>query len=287
MNDFTPEEFRELEAKLKTETDSPLHMSAVGRWAKACCARRHEKNAAQVAKPARSEHQSRLDESATLDRDSCLTCHDIAVKPRITDCQHVFCEACIQRVCDQSAERGLDTTSCPHCGKIFLGSKRYTNQEAQPTRASVTSAKSSPDSRSQSKGAESGSRTLDWLDGSEELLSSAKLAALKTQISTWLREAPEDKIVVFTQFHLMVIIIARLCQKEKWTHLLYTGEMSPETRHNTQRDFQEATSTVQIMIAGLKCGGQGLNLTAANRVISVDLWWNHSVELQAFGRVFR
>ncbi|KAH0558478.1 hypothetical protein GP486_004865 [Trichoglossum hirsutum] len=43
----------------------------------------------------------------------------------------------------------------------------------------------------------------------------------------------------------------------------------------------------RIMIAGLKCGGQGLNLTMACRVICIDLWWNHSVEQQAFGRVFR
>lgn len=30
-----------------------------------------------------------------------------------------------------------------------------------------------------------------------------------------------------------------------------------------------------------------LNLTCANRVILVDLWWNLSIEMQAFSRVFR
>lgn len=43
----------------------------------------------------------------------------------------------------------------------------------------------------------------------------------------------------------------------------------------------------KIMIASLKCGGVGLNLTMASRVISVDLWWNNCVEQQAFCRVFR
>jgi len=38
---------------------------------------------------------------------------------------------------------------------------------------------------------------------------------------------------------------------------------------------------------GLKCGGLGLNLTCANRVIIVDLWWNLAMESQAYGRVFR
>lgn len=40
-------------------------------------------------------------------------------------------------------------------------------------------------------------------------------------------------------------------------------------------------------IAGLKCGGQGLNLTCANRVIITDLWWNMAAEQQAFSRVYR
>lgn len=38
---------------------------------------------------------------------------------------------------------------------------------------------------------------------------------------------------------------------------------------------------------GLKCGALGLNLTAANRVIIVDPWWNTTREDQAFGRVWR
>lgn len=37
----------------------------------------------------------------------------------------------------------------------------------------------------------------------------------------------------------------------------------------------------------MRCGGIGLNLTAANRVIIVDLWWNVVLEKQAFGRVKR
>lgn len=30
-----------------------------------------------------------------------------------------------------------------------------------------------------------------------------------------------------------------------------------------------------------------LNFPWANRCISLDLWWNHAVEQQAFGRIFR
>lgn len=37
----------------------------------------------------------------------------------------------------------------------------------------------------------------------------------------------------------------------------------------------------------MRCGGQSLNLTCANRVIMCDTWWNRAAEEQAFGRVFR
>ena len=37
----------------------------------------------------------------------------------------------------------------------------------------------------------------------------------------------------------------------------------------------------------LKAGGVGLNLTGADTVILVDLWWNPAVEDQAIGRAHR
>ena len=37
-------------------------------------------------------------------------------------------------------------------------------------------------------------------------------------------------------------------------------------------------------LISLKAGGVGLNLTGADTVILVDLWWNPAVEDQAIGR---
>ena len=41
------------------------------------------------------------------------------------------------------------------------------------------------------------------------------------------------------------------------------------------------------MATSLKCGGVGLNLTEANRVICMDLAWNAATENQAIDRVHR
>ena len=44
---------------------------------------------------------------------------------------------------------------------------------------------------------------------------------------------------------------------------------------------------ISVMLVSLKCGGVGLNLSIACRVIICDLWWNPAVEDQAIDRVHR
>lgn len=55
--------------------------------------------------------------------------------------------------------------------------------------------------------------------------------------------------------------------------------MSIAARDKAIEDFR-MDPVMKIMVASLKCGGVGLNLTMASRVICVDLWWNDSVEQQ-------
>jgi SNF2 family DNA or RNA helicase len=62
--------------------------------------------------------------------------------------------------------------------------------------------------------------------------------------------------------------------------------MTTEHRSKVITEFG-TNPNIRILISGLKCGGLGLNLTMASRCISLDLWWNHAVEQQAFGRIFR
>lgn len=55
--------------------------------------------------------------------------------------------------------------------------------------------------------------------------------------------------------------------------------MNQAERDKALVDF-EKDDRYKIMIASLKAGGVGLNLTMASKVICVDLWWNSSVEQQ-------
>lgn len=49
----------------------------------------------------------------------------------------------------------------------------------------------------------------------------------------------------------------------------------------------QANPDITVFLISLKAGGVGLNLTAADRVILLDDWWNPAVEDQAMGRAHR
>lgn len=77
-----------------------------------------------------------------------------------------------------------------------------------------------------------------------------------------------------------------MLQREKVDHVYFMGAMSQQQREDSVLRFHNE-KTIKVMIAILKGGGVGLNLACTNRVIFIDLWWNHFIEQQAFGRVFR
>lgn len=78
----------------------------------------------------------------------------------------------------------------------------------------------------------------------------------------------------------MLHLLGRICRTERWSYEKYTGNMSHESRDKALASFCDPNGNVRILLASLKAGGLGLNLTAANRVITLDPWYNESVEQQ-------
>jgi SNF2 family DNA or RNA helicase len=62
--------------------------------------------------------------------------------------------------------------------------------------------------------------------------------------------------------------------------------MRLDARDKAIQEFRNAKGAC-VLIASIRCGGVGLNLTMAQRVIIVDPWWNWAVEEQAYCRVYR
>ncbi|KAJ0319128.1 hypothetical protein COL5a_010342 [Colletotrichum fioriniae] len=118
------------------------------------------------------------------------------------------------------------------------------------------------------------------------LTSSAKLTALKETVLRWQAEASDDKIIIFSQFNVAMKIVGSMLEAEGIDFAYLSGSQTTEQRNKAVDEFQNGDK-IKVLIVSLRAGGQCLNLTWANRVILIELWWNHAVEQQAFARVFR
>lgn len=149
-----------------------------------------------------AKYLSTFNEKELLSRCICGICADVADEPTITDCKHVFCRDCIQAECNKAAAQS-NWTECPVCSSAFDGAVPFEELKAKQDASSPPS--EGDGSQTGGKRRRKGNkRSSDpWLDVPGEMLPSAKTVALKQQVLEWQKEAPDDKIVIFTQFHLM------------------------------------------------------------------------------------
>ena len=97
----------------------------------------------------------------------------------------------------------------------------------------------------------------------------------------------DEKVIIFTQYAQMGEIIQKLVSKKLKRDVLFLhGSLTQTKRTEVISNFQE-NKDYKILVATLKTGGVGLNLTAAQNVVHYDLWWNPAIENQATDRVHR
>jgi len=99
----------------------------------------------------------------------------------------------------------------------------------------------------------------------------------------------DQKVIVFSQYKTLGDILLKAFNA-KFGEIIsfYHGSLSPNQRDRIVKDFQSKKETSsRILIASLKAGGFGLNLTQGTTVIHVDRWWNPSTESQATDRAYR
>ncbi|KAL2066010.1 hypothetical protein VTL71DRAFT_2081 [Oculimacula yallundae] len=260
-----------------------------------------------------------LNETELYERVTCSICADVPINAQRTDCGHIFCKDCIETYVAQLVAQDDEYMTCYQCNRVFekIEPVPGPDPESAPSRGSKTRSKA----RGKGKGKErqrdnsqaddeeddetvqvfSKGRDLmgfepkatdsTWVtksdtDANFPLTPSTKTAALKALLLKGFEEAPLDKVVIYVQFRTLARIVGRICNAERWGFLYLTGDSSLEHREKAIKRFRD-DDEAKILVAGLKCGGLGLNFPFANRCISLDLWWNHAVEQQAFGRIFR
>ena len=96
-----------------------------------------------------------------------------------------------------------------------------------------------------------------------------------------------EKALVFSQFVAAPFGVAAIAAAAKPLNpLLLTGGMSAAARDDAVALFSTDPSR-RLLVASLRAGGVGLNLTAASAVFQFDRWWNPAVEAQAEDRAHR
>ncbi|OAL54395.1 hypothetical protein IQ07DRAFT_558454 [Pyrenochaeta sp. DS3sAY3a] len=215
-------------------------------------------------------------------RTKCSVCGEHPSKPYITSCYHTICMECLSQEYLATAEKGEEHTSCRACGVRFHYAHPCDSDDEETTIAHGT--------RSQTKKKKSREHediSADWLNSmGDEVLASAKTIAVKAQCLNWFKKDSNSKIIIYTQFLTMIRILNKICQNEGWSTEEYHGLMSQGAREKALDSFANNPER-KILLASLRCGSLGLNLTMASKVILVDPWWNFLSEQQAFCRVFR
>ncbi|TID25082.1 nima interactive protein [Venturia nashicola] len=178
---------------------------------------------------------------------TCAKCNRNPKGPQSGECGHVLCAGCLFFL-KNTAEKSEEDTFCPKCHKVLCGLKPATAVELAPT----VQKDANIDKRE---------KTSSWIEADTDgVLPSMKTLAAKQAI------------------------LKRICKIEGWTFL--NGNMSPEARAKVVEKFNSDKS-IRVLLAMLKTGGTGLNLTAANRVLLMESWWNDATEKQASARVSR
>lgn len=92
------------------------------------------------------------------------------------------------------------------------------------------------------------------------------------------------QVLVFSQF------VSALQEMERLLHqynILFVTIYGDTRDRSTPVSQFQSDNSITVFLISMKAGGVGLNLTAADRVILLDDWWNPAVEDQAMGRAHR
>ena len=93
------------------------------------------------------------------------------------------------------------------------------------------------------------------------------------------------KILLFSNFKTAIDRVKTIFDEEGITNYVIDGSVKSKKRQELVDKFN--SDNTNVFLITLKAGGTGLNLTSADIVIHLDMWWNPQVENQATDRAHR
>ncbi|KAK4694056.1 hypothetical protein P7C71_g3458, partial [Lecanoromycetidae sp. Uapishka_2] len=163
----------------------------------------------------------------------CTSCKEPPEDPIVTSCFHLYCKECLSNLAYEASQNDQDRTACEKCKQLFTSSESCEGLKELDVEDLTD------------KIAEEGTKkprfqlTMGYVDHEDKILLSTKTTAVVKLLEQWLKDNPDRKIIVFSEWHLV------------W----YNGKMSHKSRDKALADFKSIPD-IKIMIASLKCGGQ-------------------------------
>ena len=132
-------------------------------------------------------------------------------------------------------------------------------------------------------------KELQLLDRAIEALAKveydSKAQVLIDRLAELLRERPDEKVIVFTQFRETQRHLAELLSSRGWGVNQFHGQLSPVEKDSAIVRFRDGTGP-QVLVS-TEAGGEGRNLQFCHLLVNYDLPWNPMRVEQRIGRVDR
>lgn len=110
-----------------------------------------------------------------------------------------------------------------------------------------------------------------------------KIEKLLETVQSYIRDG--HKILIFSSFKMVIERVKALFDRNDISSYMIAGDVKSKMRMELVDKFN--SDSTNCFLITLKSGGTGLNLTSADVVIHLDIWWNPQVENQATDRAHR
>ncbi|KAI0972596.1 P-loop containing nucleoside triphosphate hydrolase protein [Xylaria arbuscula] len=242
----------------------------------------------------------------------CVECFTMGELQSL-ECGHAMCSTCLKKHIGATALENKRQLKCSQCGKIVAympdikeelddrwpsgeelvepGNEVIQTPHGRSVSVSLQSLvrKRSPGddfNGVQPRFYDSSSRWLRKCDEKGLVTASTKTRVAIQTVIEWRREAPDDQIVIFTEWIATAKVLGRMLNSLSINFVYYNGQITVKNRDKNLNDFKD-NLRIKVMIATTGAANTGLNIANANRMIIMNPWWNHAAEAQAFGRIKR
>ncbi|OBZ82282.1 putative ATP-dependent helicase C23E6.02 [Choanephora cucurbitarum] len=228
-----------------------------------------------------------LSDATSIAEIECPICLDIAQDAQIAkECGHILCKECLDNFINTNDGA---TKRCPHCRGDISKANMVPLEAFLKVHAPdlIKEAEAAEQQEKDEEAASKDKEEKEALARVHEFISSAKIdKMIEILKETNATTNNQDKTIVFSQFTAFLDLIETPLKHEGFKYLRYDGSMDIKSRADTVSKFFEDPEYT-VLLVSTKCGSLGLNLTCANRVILMDIWWNPALENQAIDRVHR